>query len=124
MSLAGIHWSALLAVLASLSVAAIGFALLIACLVRTHAQANTLGPMLNILMAALGGIMVPTFAMPEPMQALAAWSPLNWGLEGMLSVLVRHGDLADAAPWALRLLGFGSISLLLASLLFSRRIKP
>lgn len=124
LSLAGIHWSALLAMLASLSCAAIGFALLVACLVRTHAQANTLGPMLNILMAALGGIMVPTFAMPESMQQLAAWSPLNWGLEGMLSVLVRQGGLADAAPWALRLMLFGSVTLLLASLLFSRRLKP
>lgn len=124
LSLAGIQWPALLVVLASLSFAAIGFALLIACLVRTHAQANTLGPMLNILMAALGGIMVPTFAMPETMQALAAWSPLNWGLEGMLSVLVRHGNVADAAPWALRLVLFGSVTLLLASLLFSRRLKP
>lgn len=124
LALAGIHWPALLAMLASLSCAAIGFALLLACLVRTHAQANTLGPMLNILMAALGGIMVPTFAMPETMQTLAAWSPLNWGLEGMLSVLVRQGDLADAAPWALRLVLFGGITLLLASLLFSRRLKP
>lgn len=124
LSLAGIHWPALILVLASLSVAAIGFALLIACVARTHAQANTLGPMLNILMAALGGIMVPTFVMPAAMQQLAAWSPMNWGLEGLLSVLVRHGDLADAGPWAWRLLVFGGVSLLLASALFLRRIKP
>lgn len=124
LSLAGIHWPALIGMLASLSLAAIGFALLIACLARTHAQANTLGPMLNILMAALGGIMVPTFVMPAAMQQLAAWSPMNWGLEGLLTVLVRHGDLADAAPWAIRLLLFGSATLLLASLLFMRRIKP
>ncbi|MBT9567681.1 MAG: ABC transporter permease [Thiobacillus sp.] len=124
LSLAGIHWPALLTVLASVSFAAIGFALLVACLVRTHAQANTLGPTLIILMAALGGIMVPTFAMPETMQQIAAWSPLNWGLEGMLSVLVRHGDLNEAAPWALRLTLFGGTTLLLASLLFSRRLRP
>ena len=124
LSLAGIHWPALILVLASLSIAAVGFALLVACVVRTHAQANTLGPMLNILMAALGGVMVPTFVMPAAMQQLAAWSPMNWGLEGLLSVLVRHGDIADAEPWAGRLLVFGGVSLLLASLLFARRIKP
>lgn len=124
LSLAGIHWPALILVLASLSVAAIGFALLVACTVRTHAQANTLGPMLNILMAALGGVMVPTFVMPTAMQQLAAWSPMNWGLEGLLNVLVRHGDIADAGPWAVRLLIFGGVNLLLASLLFSRRIRP
>jgi len=124
LSLMGIHWPALLLVLTSLSIAAIGFALLIACLARTHAQANTLGPMCNILMAALGGIMVPTFVMPAAMQQLAILSPMNWGLEGLLTVLVRHGDMADVAPWALRLVIFGGVTLLLASTLFSRRIKP
>lgn len=124
LSLVGIHWPALLLVLTSLSIAAIGFALLIACLARTHAQANTLGPMCNILMAALGGIMVPTFVMPAAMQQLAVLSPMNWGLEGLLTVLVRHGDMADAAPWALRLVIFGGVTLLLASTLFSRRINP
>jgi len=124
LSLVGIHWPALLLVLTSLSIAAIGFALLIACLARTHAQANTLGPMCNILMAALGGIMVPTFVMPAAMQQLAVLSPMNWGLEGLLTVLVRHDDMADAAPWAFRLVIFGGVTLLLASTLFSRRIKP
>ncbi len=124
LSLAGIHWPALLAVLASLSIAAIGFALLLACLARTHAQANTLGPLCNILLAALGGIMVPTFVMPAAMQQIAGWSPMNWGLEGLLTVLVRHGDMGDAAPWVFRLAAFGGLALLLASLLFSRRIKP
>lgn len=124
LSLVGIHWPALLLVLTSLSIAAIGFALLIACLARTHAQANTLGPMCNILMAALGGIMVPTFVMPAAMQQLAVLSPMNWGLEGLLTVLVRHGDMADVAPWALRLVIFGGVTLLLASTLFSRRINP
>jgi len=124
LTLAGIHWPALLMVLASLSVAAIGFALLIACMVRTHAQANTVGPMLNILMAALGGVMVPTIVMPATMQQLAAYSPMNWGLEGLLSVLVRHGEIADAMPWVGRLLIFGTVCVLLASVLFSRRIRP
>ena len=123
LSLAGIHWPALLMVLTSLSVAAIGFALLVACIVRTHAQANTLGPMLNILMAALGGVMVPTMVMPAMMQQIAAWSPMNWGLEGLLSVLVRDGAIADAWPWAARLLIFGGVSLLLASVFFQRRIR-
>ena len=124
LSLAGIHWPALLMMLAATSLAAIGFALLLACLVRTHAQANTLGPLCNLLMAALGGIMVPTFVMPGLMQQLARLSPMNWGLEGLLTVLLRHGDVAEAAPWALRLAVFGILGLALATRLFSRRITP
>lgn len=124
LSLSGIHWPALALVLASISLAAIGFALLLACLTRTHAQASILGPMCNILMAALGGIMVPTFVMPPTMQSIAAYSPMNWGLEGLLTVLLRHGSLAEAVPWALRLALFGAAALFLAAQLFARRIKP
>lgn len=124
LSLAGIDGAALLLVLAATSLAAVGFALLLACLVRTHAQANTLGPLCNLLMAAFGGIMVPTFAMPAAMQRIAALSPMNWGLEGLLSVLLRHGGIAEAAPWALRLALFGLAALAVASHLFSRRITP
>ncbi len=124
LSLAGIDWLALIVVLLAISLASIGFALLIACLARSHAQANAFGPLCNIVMAALGGIMVPTFVMPPTMQTLAAFSPMNWGLEGLLTVLLRHGGLLEAAPWALRLGLFGVATLLIASHLFARRIAP
>jgi ABC-2 type transport system permease protein len=122
LSLKDANTLALLGMLFSISVAAIGFSLLLACLVRTHAQANTLGPFCNILMAGIGGIMVPTFVMPNVMKQLAGWSPLNWSLEGLLAVLVRHADLSATMPWAARLLAFGLISFLLARVLFLRRL--
>jgi ABC-2 type transport system permease protein len=124
LSLAEIDWPALLLMLAATSCAAIGCGLLLACIARTHSQANTLGPFCNLLMASLGGIMVPTFVMPPAMQHLSRLSPMNWGLEGLLTVLLRHGDAADIAPWALRLALFGAATLLIASRLFSRRIQP
>ena len=124
LSLAGIDWPALVLVLLSISLAAIGLALFIACLARSHAQANAFGPLVNIVMAALGGIMVPTFVMPPAMQAISAWSPMHWALEGLQGVLLRHGGLAEALPWMLRLGLFGLLAIALASHLFSRRIAP
>jgi len=123
LQLAGIHWPALLLMLASISAAAIGFALALACLVRTHAQAAALGAMCNILMAAVGGIMVPAFVMPPVMQAAAAFSPMNWGLEGLLQVLLRDGGMAAVLPYVARLLGFAGVTWLAATLLFQRRMK-
>ncbi|MGP1683756.1 MAG: ABC transporter permease, partial [Giesbergeria sp.] len=84
LSLQGVHWGALLLMLLTISLAAVSLALTVACLVRTHAQAAALGPILNVLMAALGGVMVPLFVMPPVMQKIAAYSPMNWGLEGLL----------------------------------------
>ena len=93
-----------------------------ACLVRTHAQAAALGPILNVLMAALGGVMVPLFVMPPVMQKIAAYSPMNWGLEGLLNVLLRSGDITTVLPQAGRLVGFALLMLVLAFALFRRRI--
>lgn len=118
-----VHWPALAMVVGAVSAAAVSLALMLSCLVRTHAQAAAIGPVLNVLMAAVGGIMVPTFVMPAFMQDLARLSPMNWGLEGLLTVLLRGGGVAGAAPHALRLLGFSALMLALAWLLFHRRSR-
>lgn len=122
LSLQGIDWGALLLMLLAISLAAVSLALAVACLVSTHAQAATLGPILNVLMAALGGVMVPLFVMPPVMQKIAAYSPMNWGLEGLLNVLLRNGDVASVLSQVGRLAGFSTLMLIIAFLLFRRRI--
>jgi len=121
MSLAGIHWGALLLSLAAVSLAAVSLSLALACLVRSHAQAATIGPMVNVLMAAAGGIMVPKFVMPGFMQRLVEISPMNWGLEALLTVLLRGGGVADALPQIGRLAVFAAVMFLIAVFLFRRR---
>jgi ABC-2 type transport system permease protein len=39
--------------------------------------------------AAIGGVMVPVYAMPGMMQDLSIISPLNWGLTAFHDLLVR-----------------------------------
>jgi ABC-2 type transport system permease protein len=121
LSLAGIHWSALMLVLLAVSMAAIGLALALASLVRTHAQASALGPTVNILMAAIGGVMVPKFVMPEFMQRFAEFSPMNWGLEGLLAVLLRGSDMAGVLLPTAKLMGFATLMIIIAVVLFRRR---
>jgi len=120
LSFAHVNWPALVLVVCAISAAAVSLALMLSCLVRTQAQASAVGPVLNVLMAALGGIMVPTFVMPAAMQTLAALSPMNWGLEALLTVLLRGGGVASAAPLLLRLLGFAALTMVAAWLLFKR----
>ena len=118
--LQGIDWLALTVVVLSISAAAVSLALAIASLVHTHAQAATLGPILNVLMAALGGIMVPLFVMPEVMQHIAAFSPMNWGLESLLDVFLRGADVSAVMPRVARLVGFSALMLTCAYALFKR----
>ena len=122
LSLQGIYWGALLLVLLGVSMAAISLALALASMVRTHAQASTIGPVVNILMAAIGGVMVPKFVMPDFMQQIALFSPMNWGLEGMLDVLLRGSDLVGVLQPAARLMVFAACMMLVAVHFFRRRL--
>jgi len=100
----------------SASVAAIGFALLIATLARTPEQATTLSATTVLILAALGGIMVPKIVMPEAMQQIAVFSPFSWGLEGFLDVFIRGGGVRDVLPESGLLLAFGAACLATALL--------
>ena len=98
----------------AISLAALGYAMIIAVIARTTEQATTLGGAGNIILAAIGGIMVPTFVMPPMMQAVAKWSPMHWGLNGFHDVLLRGGGIVDVLPEFALLSGFGVCLLAIA----------
>ncbi|HEU4655217.1 MAG TPA: ABC transporter permease [Steroidobacteraceae bacterium] len=98
----------------TLSVAALGYALLISTIARTADQATILGGAGSILLAGIGGIMVPKFVMPLAMQQWTNISPMAWGLEGFLQILLREGSAVSVWPYATALLAFGVIALAVA----------
>lgn len=112
---------ALLAVCLSLATCSLG--LLLAALARSSEQALLLGGGINIILAALGGIMVPKSVMPETMAQVAQLSPMSWALDAFLSLLVGHASLADIAPYCLRLLLFAAVLGLSGLFLLTRRIR-
>ncbi len=91
----------------AVSVAAVGWALLIASLARSSEQATIFGGVGNILMGAIGGIMVPRFMMPATMQIWTNLSPMGWALEGFHQVMLRQGGILDVLPAACALVCFG-----------------
>lgn len=112
----GHSWGGIALLAASASCAAIGYGLLIATFCRTGEQATTFGGTSVIILAAIGGIMVPKFVMPVYLQKMTAVSPMSWGLEGFLDIFVRNGTVSDALPHSLRLLAFASICIGIAIL--------
>ncbi|HVC38278.1 MAG TPA: ABC transporter permease [Gammaproteobacteria bacterium] len=105
----------------AVSFAAVAYALLIANLVSTSEQATIFTGVSNLLMAAVGGIMVPRFLMPPMMQALSQYSPMAWGLQGFLDIFLRQGGFKTVAPQAAYLFAFGLGCLTIAGLLLSMR---
>jgi ABC-2 type transport system permease protein len=105
------------------SLAAIGFALLIATLARTPEQATTFSATTVLILAALGGIMVPKLVMPPLMQHLAGFSPFSWGLDGFLDLFIRGGGMRDILPEAGQLLAFAAVCFAVALVRFSQRLR-
>ncbi|MDG9925894.1 MULTISPECIES: ABC transporter permease [unclassified Pseudomonas] len=107
----------------SLSLATCGLGLLLAALARSAEQALLLGGGINIILAALGGIMVPKSVMPAAMGQLAEVSPMSWALDAFLTLLVGQGSLADVAPYCFRLLLMAALLGGGGWLLFRRRVQ-
>lgn len=88
--LLGEHKGAIILVAVCSALAANGFGLMLGVVARTNEQAAILGPLCVVIAAALGGIMVPVFAMPQIMQTISRGSPLAWAHEAFMDLLVRE----------------------------------
>ena len=103
---------------AMLSLAALGYALLIAVTARTTEQATLTAGLGNIVLAVIGGVMVPKFVMPEGLQQIADLSPMSWGVDGFLELFLRGGGVVNIWPELAKLSAFGLAALALARVLY------
>lgn len=78
--------------------AAIGFGILLGTIAKTQEQSAPFGATSVVILAAVGGVWVPVFAMPKIMQVIARISPMNWGLNAFYDVILRNATLIDILP--------------------------
>lgn len=118
-----IHGSLFLLMLIScvVSIAAISFALFIATLSNSSEMATILGGTSNIILAALGGIMVPKVVMPKFMQDVSEVSPMSWALDGFLDIIVKGGNFGDIQLNVMKLFLFALLFFTLACLMLNYR---
>ena len=107
----------------ALSISAIGVSTLIAVSANSSEQATTIGGILNILLGAIGGVMVPKFIMPEAMQNIAQLSPMSWGLDGFLDIFLTDATVVSILDNATKLMLFGLLSLIVSMIVLHLRIK-
>lgn len=88
------------------ALAAVGYGLMVGTIARTHQQAAAFGSISVIIFAAMGGIWVPIYLMPDFMRTVSLVSPLNWGITGYYDIFLRGGDLRQILPEATKLLLF------------------
>lgn len=83
---------------------AVSYAICIGVFAQTEEQANGFGALSIVILAAIGGLMVPDFAMPGNFQTLLKLSPLHWCLDAYYGLFLEGGKLKDVWPNILSLL--------------------
>lgn len=116
-------WLPYAALSSAVSLAALGYGLLVSVVARTTEHAVVLGGGGIIIMAAIGGIMVPTYVMPDIMQTVAQWSPMGWALSGFQNLLLNQYELSQIANELGKLTAFGLTALGLAALIYQHQLK-
>ncbi|AZA62123.1 ABC transporter permease [Chryseobacterium indoltheticum] len=100
--------------------AAIGFGVLIGTVSDTQEQSAPFGATSVVVLAAVGGIWVPVFLMPEFMQKIAQFSPMNWGLNAYYDIILRNSGISEIAKELIFLFLF-YIAMVTISLLYERK---
>ena len=96
-----VNWGNLwlsLAVLVAFSAVAAGTAMLIGSLLDNEAAASGVGVGLALVLAALGGCMVPLELFPDTLRAVAHITPHAWAYDAFAQIQRHHASLVDILP--------------------------
>lgn len=99
--------------------AAISIGILIGTIASTQEQSAPFGATLVVILAAVGGVWIPVFAMPNIMQLFAKISPMNWGLNCFYDVIIRDNSFIEILPEIL-LMGFFFIVMLAIAIYYDK----
>jgi ABC-2 type transport system permease protein len=98
-------WFGLVCVTFACGYCAVSYAIAVGVFAKTPEQSNGFGVISILIMAALGGLLVPSFAMPAHLQNILRISPLHWALEAYYGLFLEGGNLRDIWMNILSLLG-------------------
>lgn len=96
------------------SLAATGFGLFMGTWVNSHQQATTVGPFIIVIIAAISGIFVPVYVMPDVLDHISAFSPMHWAQISFLDIFVRGSSITDLLPNMAKLFVFFILMIILS----------
>ncbi|MGZ8563954.1 MAG: ABC transporter permease [Candidatus Limnocylindria bacterium] len=113
----GVQWGDPLgaaAVVIAFSLVGAGAAMLIGSVSSNPEQASALGVVGGLVLAAVGGCMVPPEVFPPIMQTITRFTPHAWALDGLRALAVRDANLVGVLPQVGVLAAFAAVLLSLA----------
>ena len=73
---------------------AVSYAICVGVFAETHQQSNGFGAISIVILAAIGGLMVPSFAMDTSLKTFANFSPMHWCLQAYYGLFLEGGKLS------------------------------
>ena len=115
----GLSWGPqpiwLLLVVSATAFAASGLAMLVASLAKTETQVAIYGTLLVLVLAGIGGTMMPRDLMPDELKQISYITPHAWALDAYAQLLVNPAPVyTEVAKSCGMLFGFGVLFLLIA----------
>lgn len=93
---------------------AVSYGLLVGVFSKTMEQAIGFGAVSVVILAAIGGVIVPAFAMPEILRIIMKISPLHWCIEAYYVLFLEGGEtknvLASIFPLFLFIIAMQTVS--------------
>jgi len=74
---------------------AVSYAICVGVFATTQVQANGFGAVSIVILAVMGGLMVPSFAMQGTIKTISSLSPLHWSLQAYYDLFLLGGKLSD-----------------------------
>jgi len=82
---------------------AVSYAICVGVFAESHEQSNGFGAISIVILAAIGGLMVPSFAMDTSLKAVANLSPMHWCLQAYYGLFLEGSKLTDVMEYLIPL---------------------
>ena len=112
----------LLVLIFAVAFAVASFGIFLVSIAKTRKQLSGLSSMIILTMSAIGGSMIPLFAMPSIMQKIAVISVNYWGIQGFYDIFARNLSFVELLPRIAVLVGIGMVMSLISLRLFNKNL--
>jgi ABC-2 type transport system permease protein len=113
---------ALIIMILTTAIACSAFGVLLASIVRSKKQADSLSTIIILFMSAIGGSMIPLYIMPAFMQDAAVISVNYWSIQGFYDIFWRETGVAGVTQNAIVLMAITAGVLAISAFFFKKNI--
>ena len=106
----------------SIAICFVGIMMTLAVLGKTEQSVSGIGWAANMVMAMLGGAMIPVMFMPAFLQSASVVSPITWSILAIEGAIWRQYTMAEMVFPCLILIGIGATGFVIGTQVLSRKI--